>query len=126
MWLCFFFKLSLGGNTFEPDTCLGNVGTLYLVERLGVSPVVTLCVLKNAGGTNLDTVTGQLLPEGLRCLFVLLNRQQGQGSRHRGKKETFKGNYITIHYLYYIWHHMKEERDRWYENPQSTFCDPDA
>ncbi len=66
--------------------------TLYLVEGFGVSPVVTLCVLKDAGGTNLDAVARQLVSQGLHCILVLLDRQQGQRSRHGGSKQTFKGN----------------------------------
>lgn len=39
---------------------LENTWSLYLVKGFGVSPVVTLCILKNAGDANLDTVAGQL------------------------------------------------------------------
>lgn len=51
--------------------------------------MVTLGILKNAGGTNLDTVAGQLVSQGLHCLVALLDRQQGKRSGHRGKKQTF-------------------------------------
>lgn len=39
---------------------LENAQTLYLIKGFGVSPVVTLCILKNAGDANLDAVAGQL------------------------------------------------------------------
>lgn len=46
----------------------------YLIEGFGISPVVTLCVLKNACRTNLDTVAGQLLFQGHYCVLVFLDR----------------------------------------------------
>lgn len=67
---------------------MGNVNTLYLVEGFGVSPVVTLSVLKNAGGTNLDTIASQLVSQGLHSVLVLLHWQQGQGPG--GVEQTIK------------------------------------
>lgn len=87
-----FFQGVLGEKKIQSDRFFGNVRILYLVERFGISPVVTLCVLKDAGGTNVDTVAGQLVSQGLHCVLVLLDWKQGQGSRHGGKKQTFKGN----------------------------------
>lgn len=85
-----FFKVPLGREErFNHLYFSENVRTPYLVERFGVSPVVTLGILKNAGGTNLDTVAGQLVSQGLHCLVALLDRQQGKRSGHRGKKQTF-------------------------------------
>ncbi len=84
-----FFKVSVGvrqvilSNRFQ-----GKLRTLYLVEGFGVSPVVTLCILKNASGANLDTVASKLVSQGLYVFLVLLDRQQGQGSKHRGRKEN--------------------------------------
>lgn len=65
-----------------------NSRTLYLIKGFGVGPVVALCVLEDAGGADLDAVAGELILQGRRCIFVLLDRQQSQGSGHEGEEQT--------------------------------------
>lgn len=69
--------------------------TAHLVEGLWVSPVVTLLILENGGGTNLNGVAGEALSQGLHCILALLDWQQGQGSESEETKGQFKRQRIV-------------------------------
>lgn len=62
----------------------------YLIEGFGVSPVMTLCILKDARQTNLDAVAGELVFQGHCCFLALLDRQQCQRSVHGWRKQMLQ------------------------------------